>query len=152
MKTFVTKNKSLNPLFEMVIQVLETKKIQMSTYKMRAQIFLDYLKPKTQMDTILELQCASNVVSLANFLFKKLPSFEEVSTCPAGCKPRYKYLPSVTICNKEIEKSLGSAIKDRLSLPGVRCRQKECEEIEDNSIYKIGKYNHIIINFKCFIL
>lgn len=86
----------------MVFPVLNST-ISTGTYTRRARIFLDYLKPETKQDTIMELRCESNVVSLANFLFKNLPSFEEVSTCRDGCKPHFKFLPSVTICGKEIE-------------------------------------------------
>lgn len=31
-------------------------------------------------------------------------------------------------------------IKEHLTLPGVQCRQHQCEGIEDNAIHKIGKY------------
>lgn len=149
-KNFVEEQKSKNPLFEMVLEVDRTR-IQVTTYKKRAQIFLQYLNKTPEPNIIESVNCACNIVSLANFLFKNNPSFVESLVCPAGCKERIKFLPTITITERELKKPLENVIRDHVILPGVKCRHPQCEKVEENSIREIGKYpnyNFILNNYE----
>lgn len=126
-------------LFDMVLNV-SGKKIETSTYKKRASIFLEYFKKNLDPNLIEAVDCACNIISLANFLFKSTPSFKEKAVCEAGCQPRIKSLPTITITQKELYQPLENVIKNHLLLPPMKCRQKKCIKMETNEILSVGKY------------
>ena len=136
-RTYVEKQQSNNALFQMVLGVKNTK-LSIKAYRKRTEILLDYWKTKIQPNTIALVDCACNIISLLNFIFKNSPSFEEISICSAGCKPRKKSLPSISISEKELQVSLGTVIKNHVVLPGVACQQENCQAMEENDIHAIG--------------
>lgn len=89
------------------------------------------------------LNCACNVVSLANFIFKRVPSFKEICECQAGCTPIIKPIATITISEKELKGSLKDAIKAHLTLPPVPCYQKSCDKMAENKILQMGKCTKI---------
>ena len=137
LRKFSEDHKSTNALFEMALEVAD-KRVQLKTYQKRAEIFVNYLNKELNEDTIESIECSCNVVSLANFLFKNTPSFQEISVCRAGCQPLIKILPTITISGKEIDKPLEQVIKDHVALPSVPCRKSNCTEQVDNQIHKAG--------------
>lgn len=142
---FCKKNKMTTPLFQMVLSVAEGK-IQLRTYQQRIELYLDYWKESPIPRSIQAINGTCNVVSLANFLFKNCVSFEEKSTCQAGCRPRKKYLPSITITDREIGEPLDKVLVDHLLLPGIECQADHCSGKEVNEIQRIGNY---VIHLEC---
>lgn len=121
----------------MVHSVAEGK-TQLRTYQQRMELYLNYLKEPPR--SIQSIKGACNVVSLGNFLFKNCVSLVEKSACQAGCPPGIKYLPSITITQREIGKPLGKVLANHLILPGFECAADHCSGIEFNEIQKIGNY------------
>lgn len=123
----------------MVIDVCE-KKIIAETYQKRAHILLNYLKKTPISQTVELVDCSCSVNSLANFIFKDTPSFQEISSCQAGCSSRIKSVPSITIIDRELKEALGLILRNRFVLPDVKCCRTNCANTEDNEIYNIGLY------------
>lgn len=140
---YMETSKNSNRFFEMVLNVIKTN-IQAKTYQTRAELYFDFLEKKIKPNCIEIIDGACNIVGLTNFLIKNSPSFGEISICPAGCKPNIRYLPTITITSKEITLPFDEVIYNHLVLPGVKCRQSACDEIEENNIYKMGK--HLKVN------
>jgi len=142
---YVATKRKDNDLFETVLNVSESK-IDAQTYKKRAQIMIGFFKKQPQ-NSIENVDCSCNVVSLANFIFKATPSFKEISICPSGCKPRITELPTITLTARELIEGLGNAIQQHVALEGSRCPQDGCANIRINRIHDIGKCK-TIFSFK----
>ncbi|KAG5863046.1 hypothetical protein JTB14_009344 [Gonioctena quinquepunctata] len=128
---YIEKNKCINALFDITLDVIETK-IQTRIYQKRGKTLLNYWNKEAIPNSIELVDCACNVASLANFLFRSTPSFQEIATCSGGCPPRIKSLPSITITDREMKEPLGQIMKDHVVLPDVQCQNENCEMMEQN--------------------
>lgn len=105
------------------------------TYRLRTQILSKIFPVKQAAYKKCNIiDCKTSVSHLANILFEKSPSFEEVSSCNKGCPPRQKKLIVIQIgsdvlSNAELFKDV---IKLHVMLPeGNQCCKKNCNGIEE---------------------
>ncbi|KAG5887002.1 hypothetical protein JTB14_024218 [Gonioctena quinquepunctata] len=134
---YIEKNKCINALFDITLDVIETK-MQTRIYQKRGKTLLNYWNKEAIPNSIELVNCACNVASLANFSFKSTPSFQEIATCSGGCPPRMKSLPSITITDREMKEPLGQILKNHVVLPDVQCQNENCEMMEQNQIHTLS--------------
>lgn len=132
-------------VFKMVVDALK-KKIRAKTYQQRAEILMEFFGKEPKEDQILLIDCNCNVIGLANFMFKKAPSFREIWTCPAGCAPRIKSLSTISITDKELQKPLGKVILEHIYLEGVKCSNNRCKNVEKNGLHSTGNLFNYCLN------
>lgn len=130
-----------NQLYKLGLDILK-KGIGSYTYKLRAEILIPiFLSQELNFGECIQIDCATNVGSLANNLFKTTPSFEEISICDLGCPPRTKTLPVAQIdCNLLKQDDFYNVITNNVILTGKsKCCQKNCPGYETTTLSKIGE-------------
>lgn len=130
------KLRSSIPLFNIVLDTMD-KGMRTHTYRLRTQILSKIFPVKQAAYKICNIvDCETSVSHLASKLFEKSPSFEEVSSCNKGCRPRQKKLiviqiESDVLSNAELFKDV---IKLHVMLPERKCCTKNCNGIEKSKI------------------
>jgi hypothetical protein len=129
-----------NEIYKLGLDILN-KGISGHTYKQRAQILIPYFTSSdVESEEHMQIDCQTNAGYLANIMFKDLPSFEEMSICNMGCRPRTKTLPVAQIdCNLLFEKDFKNVINNNIVLKGQKkCYKKDCPGFETTTLSKIG--------------
>lgn len=85
------------------------------------------------------INCEVTVAFLCQELFKKYPSFKEISSCSSGCPKREKALPLVQVELKLLRQREFDQIEKTITIQGTRpCYQKNCSGFETTVISYTG--------------
>ncbi|EZA53598.1 hypothetical protein X777_06927 [Ooceraea biroi] len=138
------KNKIIT--YKMAIDILD-KGITACSYKQRAQILISIFADKSlRFEDCIQINCETNVGSLANIIFKNNPSFEEISVCNMGCPSQTQKLPAAQIdFNLLLQDDFYNIIENNIVLKGKKkCCQIGCSGFEMTTLSKIGKQIYVM--------
>lgn len=132
-KDFILKEN--NDMFFKLILNIVTNGIKVSTYKLRALILREIFENSTLHNDCISINCEVTVAFLCKRLFKKYPSFREISVCNCGCAQRKKDLPIVQVDLESLRWKEFNLIEDTIFIQGTRpCCQANCNGYETTAV------------------
>lgn len=143
---FIDDNKNENKLYHLVHDTM-TMGLRAATYRFRAEALVHVAGITIEKNKIKDLNCSINIGTLFLRLFNKTPSFRQISKCSGDCEEKKIdiIMPSAdddSLFRLNFSQNAIKNIIPKAVRPCVGCKGKCFENIR---IYKIGKFNYLIM-------